>query len=183
GRPLTAEYLPPAPAGVRVACVSGQGADVGVLRNLNPGVLTVSLAVLLDARWQAADADAAWAAAAARRQVWKGWENCGVKPEGAPYPSSAVMPAADGGYAEDLYAGNPSTNFTTIRLPVLAADAAAMRGPGGFATRDDPARPLILSWRAFADADGHTIWIERGEPAPGAPAGTQGFITLFLPDT
>ena len=56
-----------------------------------------------------------------------------------------------------------------------------MRRTGSLTTQD-PARPLQITWRVFSDGNGHTLWVERGEPAPGAPAGTRGFITLFVPN-
>lgn len=176
---LTAEYVAPSLADLRVACVSGDGSNIGVLAKVNAGVTSVSAAVLMGAAWREVDPAAAWAAASGR--MLTGWENCGVKPEGRPYPSSMVTVGADGGYAEDLYIGNPGTNFTTVRQNVGAAEAAAMRGTGAL-VQDDPSRPLRITWRAFADATGHTVWIERAEPAPGAAGTVQGFITLFLPN-
>ena len=179
--PLTAEYAPPALAGVRVACISGNGTSIGVLDAINPGVISVSAAVLLGAEWVESDPNSAWVAAAASSEHWDGWENCGVKPEGAPFKSSTVTPRAEGGYVEDVVVGNPGTNFTTVRLAISSSDAAEM-SQSGHLTTEDPLRLLRITWRVFADGAGHTVWVERGEPAFGAASGTRGFITLFVPD-
>jgi hypothetical protein len=178
---LTAEYIPPSAAGVRVSCVSGNGTSIGVLDSINPGVVSVSAAVLFDAGWNESDADSAWAMAAAASERWDGWENCGVKPEGMPFKSSTVTPAANGGYSEDVVVGNPASNFTTLRLDISSLFAADMRRTGAL-TSEDPLRPLRLTWRAFKDASGNTVWVERGEPAASAPVGTRGFIALFVPN-
>ncbi len=177
---LTADHVPLSLAGLRVACVSGNGSSLGVLEAVNPGVLSVSAAVLMSADWTELNADVAWAAAATAAEHWDGWENCGIKPEGAPNRSSIVVPLADGGYTEDVLVGNPSTNFTTVRLAISSAEAAEMRR-SDHATTENPLRQLKMTWRVFVDAAGHRVWVERGEPASGAASGTQGFITLFIP--
>jgi len=184
---LTAEFIPDALSDVQVACVSGNGTSIGVLDAINPGVVTVSAAILFGAQWSETDASTAWAAAAAAAEKWNGWENCGVKPEGAASRSSSVAPASNGGYAEDIFIGNPSSNFTTLRFAISPSEAANMRASGTLTT-EDPLRPLRITWRAFKDTAGNTVWVERGEPAAGATAATsataatRGFITLFIPD-
>jgi len=160
--------------------VSGNGSSIGVLVAINPGVVTVGAAVLISTQWTEGDTDTAWAAAAAAQASWDGWENCGVKPEGPPIKSSTVTPAAIGRYIEDIVVANPGTNFTTLRLATSAADGAAMRR-SGVLTTEGPMRPLRITWRAFRDRAGNTAWVERREPAAAAPAGTRGFITLFVP--
>ena len=178
---VLAEHLEPGLAGLRVACVSGRGDSTNVIGNINLGVIAESAAVLLDSRWNPADAPSAWSTAVADGGAWLGWENCGVKPEGLPSPSSRLVPTAAGGYAEDVYDGNPGTTFQTIRRDVSAADVAAMVSTAGLLDRSDPQRPLQLLLRAYDDGAGHRVFIESGMPAAGAAASARGFVALYVP--
>lgn len=124
---LTAEYVPPSLANVRVACISGNGTSIGVLDAINPGVVSVSAAVMLGTEWVEADPNTATAAAAAAAEHLQGWENCGVKSEGSPFKSSTVTPAADGSYTEDVLIGNPTSTFTAVRLAISSLEVVQMR--------------------------------------------------------
>jgi len=177
---VLAEHVEATLPGLRVVCVSGRGESTGVISAINLGVIAESAAVLLDARWGATDAGLAWAGAVTRGKGWLGWENCGVKPEGAPSPSSRLVPAADGGYAEDIFDGNPGTTFNTISTTATAASVAAMLSAAGRLAPDDPLRPLQLTLRAYADNSGHTVFVETGTPVPGAPAAARGFVALYV---
>ncbi|MDE1927153.1 MAG: hypothetical protein KGI36_08210, partial [Burkholderiales bacterium] len=179
---LVAIHQEPALAGLIEVCVSGDGQSTNVVAPINLGVIAQSAAVLLDAGWSPlADPAAAWAALAARQAVLDGWENCGVKPEGAPSPSSRLTAQAGGGYAEDVYDGNPGTTYNVVSQTVTAAQMAAMLSATGYATSADPTRPLQLYWRFYADAAGHQLAIEMGLPQAGAPAALKGFIALYVP--
>ena len=109
-----------------------------------------------------------------------GWENCGAKPEGPPSPSSRLFPATDKGYAEDIYDGNPSTSFNSVRRPVAPADVAKMISSEGLLTSEDPLRPLLLTLRAYADGSGNVVLVEVGEPVATAPASARGFVSLYV---
>ena len=177
---IVAEHVETTLAGLRVVCVSGNGQTTNVVTGINPGVLAKSAAVLLSANWSAVDATTAYTAAIARGGSWTGWENCGVKPEGSPSPSSRLTPRADGGYGEDVYDGNPGTTYNVITRSVPPAVVSAMLTDAGYATVDDPARPLRLRLRAYRDGSGDTIFIETGDPVANAPSGTQGFIAPYF---
>ena len=178
---LVAEHVEASLPGVREVCVSGQGESTNVIAPINLGVIAQSAAVLLDAGWNpVGDRAGAWAAIAQRRAVLTGWENCGVKPEGAPSPSSLLTAQTDGGYAEDVYDGNPSTTFNVISQAVPAAQMAAMLSDSGLPTRGDPARPMRLYWRIYADGAGRQLLIEMGWPSAGAPRSLKGFIALYV---
>lgn len=179
--PLTAAYDDARLAGWRVACVSAPGDTTNVVTGINLGVVGKSAAILFASGWVSVDATAAWAALVAGRTPLLGWENCGLKPEGPPSPSSRLQPGSDGGYTEDVYDGNPGTTFNAISQAVAAGQVAAMLSDAGFLATADPARPLRLTLRALRDGDGHVVMVERGEPAPGASPGTLGFIALYEP--
>ena len=178
--PLVADHTDPALPGLRVACVSGTGDSTNVVTGINLGVISQSAAVLFDADWNPVESSSAWAAAVASGGAWLGWENCGVKPEGLPTPSSRLLPTSDGGYTEDVYDGNPSTTFNVVRRQVAPAEVAAMLSTDGDLTTEDPLRPLRLTWRAYADGAGHMVFVEVGVPAAGAPASTRGFVALYV---
>ena len=180
---LVAEHVDPLLGGMRVACVSGDGQSTNVVTDIDLGVIAESAAVLLDTTWTEIDPAGAWTAAIGRGSAYLGWENCGVKPEGLPSPSSRLTPATDGGYREDVYDGNPSTTFNIVTRRVSATVVAAMLSDAGYVTVDDPTRPLVLKLRAYRDAAGDMIFVERGEPAAGAPSGTHGFVALYVPAT
>jgi hypothetical protein len=179
--PVLAEHVEAQLAGMRVVCVSGFGASTNVVADVNIGVVAESAAVLLDAGWEAIDAGAAWRDAVASGGAWLGWENCGVKPEGLPSPSSRLVPTPSGGYEEDVFDGNPGTTFQTIHRSVAGADVAAMLSASGLLALDDPKRPLQLTLRAYADAAGHRLLVESGIPASGAAASARGFVALYVP--
>ncbi|MDE1927851.1 MAG: hypothetical protein KGI36_11780, partial [Burkholderiales bacterium] len=179
---LVAVHVDPALPGVAEICISGDGESTNVVAPINIGVVAQSAAVLLDAGWSArADPAAAWAALAARQAVLTGWENCGVKPEGAPSPSSRLTAQAGGGYAEDVYDGNPGTTYNVVSQSVTSAQMDAMLSAAGYATSADPTRPLQLYWRFFADGAGHQLAIEMGLPRAGAPSTLEGFVALYVP--
>lgn len=178
--PVVAEHVEGTLAGLRVVCASGNGQSTNVVTAINLGVLAKSAALLLDGNWTAVDATAAWSAATTRGGSWVGWENCGVKPEGSPSASSRLTPQADRGYSEDVYDGNPGTTFNVVTRRVASAVVAAMLSDAGYLTVDDPVRPLRLTLRAFRDGAGNTIFIETGDPAPGAPGATQGFVAPYF---
>lgn len=178
---VLAEHVDGSLPGLRVVCVSGHGETTNVVSGIDLGVIAESAAVLLDADWHAVEATAAWTAAVAGGGAWLGWVNCGVKPEGAPSPSSRLVPTAGGGYVEDVYDGNPGTTFQAIRRNVAATDVAAMLAPGGLLALDDPLRPLQLFLRAYADAAGHVVFVESGTPAIGAPPSARGFVSFYQP--
>jgi hypothetical protein len=168
--------------GVLAACVSGNGERTNVVSPINLGVIAQSAAVLLDAGWGlVADQAGAWAALAQRRAVLTGWENCGVKPEGAPSPSSLLTVQADGSYTEDVYDGNPGTTFNVFSQVVPAVQMTAMLSDTGYSTTADPLRPLQLYWRIYADNTGRQALIEMGLPRPTAPQTQKGFIALYVP--
>ncbi len=177
---LVAEHTEATLVGLRVACVSGNGESTNVVAGINLGVIAESAAVLLDSNWTAVDAAAAWTMAVGRGGTWVGWENCGVKPEGTPSPSSRFKPQSDGSYVEDIYDGNPSTTFNIITRSVSATAVAAMLSDDGRVTTEDPTRPLRVTLRAYRDLSGNTIFIEVGTPIPGAPAAARGFIALYV---
>lgn len=179
--PLTAEHDDAALPGVRVACVSAPGDTTNVVTGIDLGVIGKSAAILFATGWTALDSTTAWSAAVAAGGTWNGWENCGLKPEGLPSPSSQLRPASDGGYAEDVMDGNPGTTFNVVSQTVPATQVTAMLSDAGFATTADPTRPLVLTLRAFSDGAGHQVFVERGEPAATAPAGTAGFLALYEP--
>jgi hypothetical protein len=179
--PVVAEHVDASLPGLRVVCVSGRGETTNVVANVNLGVIAESAAVLLDTGWHAVDATAAWSAVVASGGAWLGWENCGVKPEGAPSPSSRFVPTAAGGYAEDVFDGNPGTTFQAIRRNVTPADVAAMLSSNGLLALDDPLRPLQLLLRAYADGAGQVVLVETGAPASGALASARGFVALYVP--
>jgi len=180
--PLVAEHADASLPGVLEVCVSGNGQSTNVVSPINLGVIAQSAGVLLDAGWgPAADPAGAWAAIALRHGVLTGWENCGVKPEGAPSPSSLLTAQADGSYAEDVYDGNPGTTFNVISQVGPAAQMAAMLTDNGFATTSDPLRPMQLYWRIFADSTGRQALIEMGLPRTTAPQSLKGFIALYIP--
>lgn len=176
---VLAEHVDPALAGLRVICVSGNGESTNVVTHIDPGVIAESAAVLLDSRWSAIDPVAAWSNAVSAAGVLTGWQNCGVKPEGAPSPSSRLRPQSDRSYSEDVYDGNPGTTFNTVLQRVPAATVAAMLSAAGYLTIDDPTRRLRLTLRAYADTSGNTIFVETGVPAPDASGATRGFISLY----
>ena len=179
---LVAVHVEPTLAGLLEVCVSGNGESTNVVAPINLGVIAQSAAVLLDASWSpVADSSVAWATLTARQAVLTGWENCGVKPEGAPSPSSRLSAQAGGGYAEDVYDGNPGTTYNVISQSVSAAQMDAMLSAGGYATSADPTRPLQLFWRFYADGAGHLLAIEMGLPRAGAPATLKGFVELYVP--
>lgn len=173
---VVAEHVEGTLAGLRVVCASGNGQSTNVVTGINPGVLAKSAAVLLDTGWTATDATAAWTAATSRGGAWVGWENCGVKPEGSPSPSSRLTPRPDGGYGEDVFDGNPGTTYNVVTRGVAATVVAAMLSDAGYASVEDPARPLRLRLRAYRDGSGNTIFVEIGDPVPGA----QGFVAPYF---
>ncbi len=179
--PLVAEHTEPALPGLRIVCVSGPGETTNVITGINPGVIAESAAVLFDDRWKEVDASAAWAAAISSDKVFEGWENCGVKPEGLPSPSSRLMTTGNGGYAEDIYDGNPGTTFNVVRRNVSAADVAALLSSQGQATTEDPLRPLTLMLRAWRNETGQVVFVETGIPTQQAPIAARGFIALYVP--
>lgn len=178
--PVVAEHVESALAGLRIVCASGNGQSTNVVTGINPGVLAKSAALLLDTNWTAIDATAAWTTATTRGGTWVGWENCGVKPEGSPSPSSRLTPSSDGGYGEDIYDGNPGTTFNVVTRRVAASVVTAMLSDAGYLTTDDPQRLLRLTLRAYRDGAGNTIFVEIGSPAPGASAATQGFVSPYF---
>ena len=178
---VLAEHVEPQLPGLRVVCVSGFGGSTNVVENINPGVIAESAAVLLDSGWNPIDASAAWNSAVASGAAWLGWENCGVKPEGAPSPSSRLVPTGDGGYVEDVYDGNPGTTFQAIHEVVAPSQVAAMLSPAGLLSVDDPQRPLQITLRAYEDGAAHRVFIETGLPATGAASSVRGFIAVYLP--
>ncbi len=179
--PVLAEHVDASLPGVRVACVSGHGDTTNVIGSVNLGVIAESAAVLLDSGWHEIDARAAWNTAVASGGAWLGWENCGVKPEGAPSPSSRLVPTAAGGYTEDVFDGNPGTTFQTIRRNVSPAEVATMVSPSGLLAVDDPLRPLQLLLRAYRDGAGRVILVQTGAPASGAAVSARGFVALYVP--
>jgi hypothetical protein len=178
---LVAEHAEPTLPGVIVACVSGTGESTNVITGINPGVIAESAAILFDDRWQPVDASAAWAAAVASGRAWAGWENCGVKPEGLPSPSSTLTPLRGGGYSEDVYDGNPGTTFNVVRSNVSAAEVAARISAQGELTSEDPLRPLRLTLTAWRSDAGTVVFVETGVPTAQAPAAARGFIALYVP--
>jgi hypothetical protein len=178
---LVAVHVEPALPGVVVACVSGSGESTNVITGINPGVIAESAAVLFDDRWQPVDASAAWAAAVTSGHAFAGWENCGVKPEGLPSPSSTLSPLANGGYSEDVYDGNPGTTFNVVRINVPAARVAARLSAPGELTTEDPLRPLRLRLTAWRNQAGTVVFVETGTPTAQAPAAARGFIALYVP--
>jgi hypothetical protein len=181
---LIAQHAEPALPGVLEVCVSGSGESTNVVAPINVGVVAQSAAVLLDAGWSPVpDLAAAWAALAQRHAVLAGWENCGVKPEGAPSPSSRLTVGSDGSYAEDVYDGNPGTTYNVISQVFSAAQVSAMLGDAGWATVSDPTRPLQLFWRIYADGSGRQMLIEMGLPQTNAPSSLKGFISLYVPSS
>jgi hypothetical protein len=180
--PLLARHGEASLPGALEVCVSGTGDSTNVVAPINIGVVAQSAAVLLDASWSPVpDAAAAWAELARRKAVLTGWENCGVKPEGAPSPSSRLTVQADGSYAEDVYDGNPGTTYNVVSQVFSAAQVTAMLGPQGWSTVADPARPMQLFWRIYANGQGQQLLIEMGVPRPTAPASLKGFIALYVP--
>ena len=177
---VVAEHVEGTLAGLHVACASGNGQTTNVVTGINPGVLAKSATVLLNSSWTATEAAAAWTAATIRGGTWAGWENCGVKPEGSPSPSSRLTPHPGGGYGEDVYDGNPGTTYNVITRRVTATEVAAMLTDAGYAIVEDPARPLRLRLRAYRDGAGNTIFVETGDPVPGAPTGAQGFVVPYF---
>ena len=181
---LVAEHVEATLPGMREVCVSGDGQSTNVVSPINLGVISQNAAVLLDGGWApVADQAGAWAVLAQRGAALTGWENCGVKPEGPASASSLLTIHADGGYAEDVYDGNPSTTFNIISQVVPTQQMQAMLGGGGFATTADPTRPMQLYWRIFSDPAGHQLLIEMGLPRATAPAVLKGFIALYVPST
>ena len=180
---LVAEHDEPQLPGMRIACVSGKGESINVVTGINAGVIAESAAVLLDDHWQAVDANVAWSDAATVGAAYQGWENCGIKPEGPPSPSSRLVAAYDGSYTEDVYDGNPGTTFSVIRRIVTAADVDKMLAPQGATTTEDPLRPLVLTLRAWRNDAGRVVFVETGVPTVQAPAEARGFIALYIPTT
>ncbi len=178
--PVLAEHLESQLPELRVVCISGFGETINVVAHVNPGVIAESAAVLLGSGWSATDARDAWSAATASGGAWLGWENCGVKPEGLPSPSSRLVPTPAGGYVEDIFDGNPGTTFQVIRRTVAASDVAAMLTPAGLLALDDLERPLQVTLRAYADAAGHRLLVQSGVPAAGAAPSARGFIALYV---
>jgi len=179
---LVSEHAEASLPGLLEVCVSGKGESTNVISPINLGVIAESAAVLLDAAWSPVASQAvAWAAIAQRRAVLSGWENCGVKPEGSPSPSSLLTAHTDGSYSEDVYDGNPGTTFNVFSQVVPAAQMAAMLTDSGYATTADPARPMQLYWRIFADSLGRQALIEIGLPRSSAPQSLKGFIALYVP--
>jgi hypothetical protein len=179
---VLAEHVEPTLPGLRVVCISGRGESTNVIAGINLGVVAQGAAVLFDAGWHALDAAAAWRTAVASGAAWLGWENCGVKPEGLASPSSRLAPTPAGGYAEDVFDGNPGTTFQTIRRNVASSEVAAMLSSAGLLALDDPLRPLQLQLSAYADAAGHVVFVETGVPANGALASARGFVALYVPE-
>ena len=173
--PVLEEHVDTSLPGLREVCVSGRGETTNVAPNVNLGVIAESAAVLFDTGWHAVDSMAAWRTAVASGGAWLGWENCGAKPEGAPSPSSRFVPTAAGGYAEDVFDGNPGTTFQAIRRNVTLAEVDAMLSSAGLLALDDPLRPLQLLLRAYADAAGHVVFVQSG-----APASARGFVALYV---
>lgn len=168
--------------GVLEVCVSGNGESTNVVAPINLGVVAQSAAVLLDAGWSPVpDSATAWAAMAQRQAVVIGWENCGVKPEGAPSASSRLTVRPDGSYTEDVYDGNPGTTYNVISQVVSATQMSAMLSAAGWATAADPTRPMQLYWRVFVDGAGRQLLIEMGVPRSTAPPSFKGFIALYVP--
>lgn len=179
--PVLAEHLESQLPGLRAVCISGLGETINVVAHVNPGVIAESAAVLLDSGWSATDAGGTWSGAAASGGAWIGWENCGVKPEGLPSPSSRLVPTPAGGYVEDIFDGNPGTTFQVIRRTVAPSDVAAMLSPAGLLALDDLERPLQITLRAYADGAGHRVLVQSGVPAAGAASSARGFIALYVP--
>jgi hypothetical protein len=177
---LIAEHRDARYPGLILACVSGRGDSTNVITGINLGVITQSVAALLDGSWRAVNTEVAWASAASSGGTWVGWENCGAKPEGPPSPSSRLFPAADKGYAEDIYDGNPSTSFNSVRRPVTPQEVDKLISNEGLLTTEDPLRPLRLTLRAYANDKGDVVFIEVGEPIAIAPPSARGFIALYL---
>ena len=177
---VLAEHMEPDLPGLREICVSGHGDSTNVVSNINLGVVTQSAAILMDAQWTAVDALAAWNAAVLAGSAWSGWENCGAKPEGPPSRSSRLVPTNSGGYTEDVFDGNPGTNFNAVLRNVSASDVTAMLSTQGLLFSDEPQRPLQLKLRAFANPAGRLIFVESGAPAAGAPASARGFVALYV---
>ena len=179
---LVAQHEESSLPGVLEVCVSGNGESTNVVAPINLGVVAQSAAVLLDAGWSPVpDSAAAWAAIAQRQEVLIGWENCGVKPEGAPSASSRLTVRTDGSYSEDVYDGNPGTTYNVISQTVTATQMSAMLGVTGWATTADPTRPMQIYWRVFADGASRQLLIEMGVPRSTAPPSLKGFIALYVP--
>jgi hypothetical protein len=178
---VLSEHVESGLEGIREVCVSGRGDTTNVVAGINLGVVMESAAVLLNAQWTPTDSNAAWNAAVAAGSAWSGWQNCGEKPEGPPSRSSRLVPTSAGGYSEDVFDGNPGTNFLAIVHNVSAMDVAAMLSTQGLRSSEDPQRPLQLFLRAFRDSTGHVVFIQSGSPASTAAASVRGFVALYIP--
>ncbi len=179
--PLVAEHADAAYPGMREVCVSGHGETTNAVGPINLGVMAQSAALLLDSGWSpGADRAAAWSALAARGATLSGWENCGVKPEGAASRSSGLTAQVDGSYREDVYDGNPGTTFNTVTQAIPATQMSAMLSDAGYdASAANPQRPLRLYWRLYVDGSARQLWVQIGVPATGATASVVDFVSVY----
>lgn len=168
-------------AGALLACVSAPTSSTGNVDGINLGVNVKSVAALMDATWfMARDQNVAWAQLVAARKIFEGWENCGAKPEGLPSPSSRRAINADGGFSEDVYDGNPSTNLNIITLHFSPAQVAQMLSPQGYLDTTQSAVAKRIRLRVYQNNSGQTVLIEQGTPDAGLVAPTAGYLAEYF---
>jgi len=165
--------------GLSMVCISGVGSTTNIISDINLGDYSQSAALMMSSNWNAIDPVAAWLQASQSGKSWQGWEDCGIKPEGPPSPSSTMVPNAQGGYSEAVYDGNPGTTFNVLANNFSVDQVASMLSPAGLVSTINPKRSLLLTLRAYADNAGHQIWVEMGYPLTPTDS-TLGFVALYV---
>lgn len=178
---LLAQYRNAAVPGAIVACISAPTSSTGVVQGINVGVNVKSVAALLDNTWTTVnDVTTAWAGLAAGGAIFTGWENCGAKPEGQPSPSSLRTLTADGGFLEQVYDGNPSTNLNVIAANYTAAQAAAMLSPAGYLSTMQTGAQRRIRIQILRNAQNQTLLVEQGLPEAGSTAAEPGYLAVYF---
>lgn len=165
--------------GLSLVCISGVGSTTNINSDINLGDYSQSAALMMNSNWNTIDPAAAWLKASQSGRSWQGWEDCGIKPEGLPSPSSTMVPNEQGGYSEAIYDGNPGTTFNVLANNFSVSQVASMLSPAGLVSTINPKRSLLLTLRAYTDNAGHQIWVEMGYPLTPTDS-TLGFVALYV---
>lgn len=179
--PVVAVHRSTNAAGALIACISAPTSSTGTVDGINLGVNIKSIAALMDSTWALAnDQSAAWVGLTAGKSVFEGWENCGAKPEGLPSPASLRVINADGGFSDDVYDGNPSTNLNIIRLHVNPASVAQMLTTQGYldSTQINAAKRIWL--RVYRNNLAQLVLVEQGLPEAGSSATVPGYLAVYF---
>jgi hypothetical protein len=179
--PLNSLYRTANVAGAIVACISAPTNSTGITENINLGVNIKSVAILLDASWsEVTNLANVWRDLSAARQSFESWENCGEKPEGRPSPASVRTLSEDGGFTDDVYDGNPSTNLNILTSHITAAEADAMLSANGRLVVTQSGKRERIQLKIYRNSKNQTLIVEHGLPEVGSGTLLTGFLAGYF---